>query len=91
MMPRGVWADATPGKRSAAAKKAARSRGRRERVLADRKALHAFLHEGGPPLPAPEQGVAADRVLRGDQIKGVIDGAIARLRAREGEMVEAAE
>lgn len=83
MMPRGVWADATPGKRSAAAKKAARSRTRRQRVLADRRALHSFLHEGGPPLAAPEQGKAEHRVLRGDQIKGVVDGAIARLRARE--------
>jgi hypothetical protein len=90
-MPRGVWTDTTPGKRSAAAKKAARSRVRRSRVLADRRALHAFLHEGGPPLPAPEQGISEDRVLRGDQIRGVIDGAIARLRERDAAMVEAAE
>lgn len=90
-MPRGVWADPAPGKRSAAAKKAAASRNRRKRVLADRRALHAFLHEGGPPLPAPEQGKAEDRVLRGEQIRGVIAGAIARLKAREAEMVEAAE
>jgi hypothetical protein len=90
-MTRGMWNDARPGKRSAAAKKGAANRGRRARVLAERRALHAFLHEGGPPLPAPEQGVAEHRVLRGDQIKAVIDGAIARLRARDGETVEAAE
>jgi hypothetical protein len=90
-MPRGVWADTTPGKRSAAAKKGAARRTRRARVLADRRGLHGFLHEGGPPLPAPERGTAVDRVLRGDQIKGVIDGAIARLREREAAQAEAAE
>lgn len=87
-MTRGVWNDKTPGKRSAAAKKAASNRERRRRMLrdtAEQRALHAFLHEGGPPLPAPEQGSAVDRVLPGAGISELL----ARIRSRHE--AEAAE
>jgi hypothetical protein len=78
-MPRGVWNDRTPGKRSAAAKKSAKGRIRqvKRRKLSEAEQLHAFLHEGGPPLAAPERGGAVDCVLSGPQLGELL----ARIRA----------
>jgi|GEM_PF-3396018 len=74
-MPRGVWADRSIAKRSAAARKGAQARGKRA-------ALRRFLATGEPVADAAEiaaaRGSEAHKALAGARIRETID----RLRAR---------